>query len=149
MYKKMEQTQSLSQFSNPDKDDSHNGFVFYHRPYWLYIIVWEAIFLPDIFSVSWCFLWADGMYSFTFTKGAISAEDYRKWFEWIDLTGRITCKTFWPFHVSHFVLIVFCLKLIYSIQYSKGFDLILPIRVLLTGAIIHLPSFVDQETGIY
>lgn len=100
MYKKMEQKQSLAQFSNPDVDNFLYGFVFYHTPCLLYMIMWEAIFLPDIFSVNWCFVWADGMYSFTFTKVVISAEDdCRKWFKWIDLTGRIAFKTFQCIHL--------------------------------------------------
>lgn len=58
MYKKIEQTQFLSQFSKFDADDSLNGFLFHHMPCLLYIIMWEAIFLPDIFSVNvFCVGW--------------------------------------------------------------------------------------------
>lgn len=97
-----------------DADDFHNGFVFYHMPCLLYIIMWEAIFPPDIFSVIWCFVWADGVYSFTSTKVVIYADDYRKWFKWIDLTGRITCKMFWHVHV-----LTLCLDSIFSEACTK------------------------------
>lgn len=148
MYKKMVQTQSLSQFSNPDADDSHNGFVCYHMPYLLYIIMWEAIFLPDIFSVNWCFVWADGMYIFTLTKGVIPADDYRKWFECIDLTGRITYKMFWPVHVLTHCLnsILSETNLLYSVLKRIWLDLD---HQSSSDSYTYCLSFVDKEIGIY
>lgn len=91
-----------------------------------------------VFCVGWWHEW------FHTHKGVISADDYRKWFKCMDLTGRITHKMFWPVHiltqcldiVAHIGFRLFFLKPIYYIQYSKGFDLILPIKVLLTGALL-------------
>lgn len=116
-----------------------------------YLFFFLHLLSHPVFCVGWWHEW------FHTHKGVISADDYRKWFKCMDLTGRITRKMFWPVHI-----LTHCLDIVAHIGFRQYFFwsqfTIFSTQKDLTWScpskfFWHVLYFflleVDQETGIY